>query len=137
MSRETEYNPFKVKCASSEDLGLSLTILFAEDEANVRSVLTTFLEIIGYQVTQAANGLEGLNLLKKAKYDLVITDINMPVMSGNELISNIAGLPDPPPVIALCGDIGEVSPNSAVTEIVSKPVSIHTLKAVVQRVLPE
>ena len=116
---------------------MSLTILFAEDEANVRSVLTTFLELIGYRVTQAANGLEGLNFLKSGKFDLVITDINMPVMSGNELISNIAELPVPPPVIALCGDIGEVNPNPAITEIVSKPVSIHTLKAVVQRVLPE
>lgn len=116
---------------------MSGTILFAEDEDIVRSVLTTFLELIGYQVIQAANGLEGLNLLKKTKFDLVITDINMPVMSGNELISNIAGLPDPPPVIALCGNVGEVNPNPAVTEIVPKPVSIHTLKAVVHRVLPE
>lgn len=115
---------------------MSVTILFAEDEANVRNVLTTFLELIGYRVVQASNGLEGLNHFADTKFDLVITDINMPVMSGNELISNIAGLTDPPPVIALCGDVGEVTPNPAISEIVSKPVSIHTLRAVVQRVLP-
>lgn len=115
---------------------MSATILFAEDETNVRGVLTTFLELLGYQVIQAANGLEGLYLLKGNRVDLVITDINMPVMSGNELISYIAALPDPPPVIALCGDIAEVTPDPVITEIVPKPVSIHTLKGLVQRLLP-
>ena len=113
-----------------------LTILFAEDEDSIRSVLTTFLEMLGYTVLQAANGAEGLNLLKSSKVALVITDINMPVMNGNEFISQLAALPDPPPVIALSGDAGEVTPDPVIRAIISKPVSIHTLKKVVQGVLP-
>ena len=116
---------------------MPLTILFAEDEDSIRSVLTTFLEMLGYRVIQAANGVEGLNHLKAAKVALVITDINMPVMDGNEFISNLAALPDPPPVIALSGDASEVTPNPVIRQIVSKPVGIQTLRKVVQRLLSE
>lgn len=114
---------------------MNLTILFTEDEDSIRSVMATLLELFGYRVIQAKNGAEGLDLLKGTKVALVITDINMPVMDGNEFISHLSALPDPPPVIALSGDASEVYPNPVIREIVSKPVSIHTLKKVMQRVL--
>ncbi len=116
---------------------MDFTILFVEDEDHIRNIMGTFLEISGYRVLQAVNGVEGLNLLKSARVSLVITDINMPVMGGNEFISKLAAMPDPPPVIALSGDPTEVNPNPVIREIVSKPVSIHVLKKVVQGVLLE
>ena len=113
------------------------TILFVEDQANIRSVLSTFLEMLGYSVIQVGNGAEGLSALKNTKIDLIITDINMPVMNGNEFIAALAAQPDPPPIIALSGDSWEVVSNPIISTVVSKPVSIHTLKRVVQDLLPE
>jgi CheY-like chemotaxis protein len=110
-------------------------ILFVEDQPDIRSVLSTFLEILGYKVKQVENGAEALDIYKTMPFDLVITDINMPVMNGNELIAALAGFPNPPPIIALSGDSWEVVPNPIISAIVSKPVSIHTLKKVVQDLL--
>ena len=112
------------------------TILFVEDQANIRAVLGTFLEMLGYRVIQVENGLEGLDALKGTKVDLVITDINMPVMDGNEFIARLSTQPEPPPVVALSGDAWEVTANPIIRTVVSKPVSIHTLKKVVQDLLP-
>lgn len=111
------------------------TILFVEDQANIRAVLSTFLEMLGYTVIQVENGQEGLDALQTAKVDLVITDINMPVMDGNEFIARLATQPHPPPVVALSGDSWEVVDSPVINTIVSKPVSIHTLKKVVQDLL--
>lgn len=113
------------------------TILFVEDQPDIRSVLSTFLEMLGYSVKQVENGAVALDLFKTMQFDLVITDINMPVMNGNALIAALAGFPNPPPVIALSGDAWEVAPNPIIKAIVSKPVSIHTLKKVVQGLLPK
>ncbi|MDB5081721.1 MAG: LuxN [Chloroflexi bacterium] len=115
---------------------LDSTILFVEDQADIRSVLSTFLEMLGYKVIQVTNGAEGLEAFKKTPSDLVITDINMPVMNGNEFIAALAALPQPPPVIALSGDSWEVISNPIIKSVISKPISIHTLKQVVKDLLP-
>ena len=74
---------------------MDLNILFVEDQPDVRSVLSTFLEMIGYKVTQVENGAAALDLFKTAPFDLVITDINMPVMDGNQLIAALAAFSPP------------------------------------------
>ncbi len=112
-------------------------ILFVEDQAIIRTVLSTFLEMLGYIVIQVENGLEGLAALQTTRVDLVITDIKMPVMDGNEFIAALAELPTRPPIIALSGDYWEVVANPIISEIISKPVSIHTLKRVVQNLLSQ
>jgi CheY-like chemotaxis protein len=92
--------------------------------------------MLGYKVIQVTNGAEGLEAFKKTPSDLVITDINMPVMNGNEFIAALAALPQPPPVIALSGDSWEVISNPIIKSVISKPISIHTLKQVVKDLLP-
>ena len=60
-------------------------ILVADDETHVRRVLELKLKNRGYQVITAANGLEALELIRMQQPDAVITDINMPGMTGESL----------------------------------------------------
>ena len=60
-------------------------ILVIDDEVYIRRVIEIKLKKWGYQVITAANGLEGLELIKTQKPDVVITDINMPGMDGESL----------------------------------------------------
>lgn len=61
-------------------------ILVVDDEKLLGDILVTILEDEGYQVDYAENGIEALEFLKSKKYDLMATDLFMPVMNGFELI---------------------------------------------------
>ena len=60
--------------------------LLVEDEANMVRTLTKILERKGYVVDAASTGEEALRRFEKTNYDLVITDLNMPVMDGMQLL---------------------------------------------------
>ena len=69
-------------------------ILIVDDSRSIRELLTSVLHGAGFNVTSAEDGEDGLNAAKSGKYDLVITDINMPVMDGIELLKSLRTLPD-------------------------------------------
>ena len=62
------------------------TILVIDDEEVIRVLLRSALEEEGYEVTEAANGREGLELYRQRPIHLVITDILMPEMSGLDML---------------------------------------------------
>ena len=64
-------------------------ILVIDDEGSLRDMLSILLQREGYQVDQAENGLDGSKMLQEQDYDLVITDIQMPRMSGIELLRKL------------------------------------------------
>jgi DNA-binding response OmpR family regulator len=76
---------------------LKKTIFIIEDDNHVLSMMEDYLESLGHNTITASNGMDGLKMLKSEKYDLVITDIVMPYVSGVGIISVIkeesAGLP--------------------------------------------
>ena len=62
-------------------------VLVVEDSATMRGFVTAALEAAGpYSVTQAESGFHALKILPRARYDLIITDINMPDINGLELV---------------------------------------------------
>ena len=61
------------------------SILVVDDEETIQRLLGSILELDGHQVETARNGVEALELLKRHRYDVVITDIKMPDMDGREL----------------------------------------------------
>lgn len=62
-------------------------ILVVEDSASTRSLVRAILEEdASFEVTEAQSGFDAMRLLPRAKYDLIITDINMPDVNGLELI---------------------------------------------------
>lgn len=64
------------------------TILIADDSSAIRAMLVSTIEILGdYRIVEASSGFEALRLLPRENVDLILTDINMPVINGLELIS--------------------------------------------------
>ncbi len=67
-----------------EERKMKRTILAIDDDTSILSLIANILTDYGYEVKTATNGLEGLKLIESAQYDLIISDINMPVMDGIE-----------------------------------------------------
>ena len=82
---------------------MKFNILVADDEVNIRRGLAMGLTDEGYNVYEAGNGLEALKIIASKDVDLVITDLKMPEMTGEELLKNITANYKNIPVIILTG----------------------------------
>ena len=80
---------------------LNKSLLYVEDNDSLRSLKIDIFRDIFENVEYAVNGLEGLEKYKKSNFDLVITDINMPVMDGLDMIEGINALNSSQPIIIL------------------------------------
>lgn len=78
-------------------------ILTIDDDSNTRKQLADYLDDGGYEVLQADNGKAGLDIFRKEKPDLILTDIKMPVMSGLELLEKITQESPETPVVVVSG----------------------------------
>ena len=83
------------------------TILIIDDEEIIRVLLRSALEEAGYDVTEAANGRQGLELYRQRPTDLVITDIVMPEMNGLDMLLELTREFLHAKVIAISGAGGE------------------------------
>jgi DNA-binding NtrC family response regulator len=89
----------------------SARVLLVEDETNMARTLTKILERKGYAVAVAGNGSEALAQIADAAFDVIITDLNLPVMDGMQLLRRLQPEPAPtgerrtisPPTIVLTG----------------------------------
>ena len=68
---------------------MSRRILVVDDEPHVTQVMKTFLSRAGFIVDTAANGQEGLELVRSNRPDAVVTDFEMPQMNGRQLIEQL------------------------------------------------
>ncbi len=68
---------------------MNAKLLIVDDAQTIRSFISTILEDAGYDVIQASNGLEGLRLVREENPDLVLLDIEMPLMDGLECCRQI------------------------------------------------
>ena len=80
-------------------------ILLAEDESRVRDLVTRVLEQAGHEVVAVSNGEEALRAVVGAEvpFDLVLTDVQMPQMTGDELARRLEAHPNPPLVAFMSG----------------------------------
>jgi CheY-like chemotaxis protein len=74
--------------------GASRTVVYVEDEPAVQRLVQFWLLDAGYSVHLAADGAEGLELIRSVKPDLVVTDALMPRLSGDELVEAIRSDPE-------------------------------------------
>src|SRR4051794_15765703 len=64
-------------------------ILVVDDTKNIRTLLTTCLEVEGYQVLTAIDGRQALEMIRQDSYDLIFLDIKLPEFSGTEVLRRI------------------------------------------------
>ena len=62
---------------------MAYRILVADDEADIREILRLYLEKEGYEIVEAADGMEAVRRIKEEKIDLALLDIMMPGMAGS------------------------------------------------------
>ena len=106
-------------------------ILIVDDEESVRSVLGEMLELNNYQCTLAASTAEAHSLLDKDKFELVISDINMPDQSGLDFIKEVMAKDPDVAVIMVTGMddpmIADVALKLGAYDYVTKPVKLNNL----------
>ena len=68
-------------------------ILAVDDSASMRQMVGFTLKNAGYDVTEAKDGQEALEVAKNKEFDVIISDVNMPNMDGIELVKNLRTLP--------------------------------------------
>ena len=72
---------------------MSKSILVVDDTRSMRAMVAAVLEGAGYEVAQAGDGMEALELARQRVFDLVVTDHNMPRMDGVTLVRELRQLP--------------------------------------------
>ena len=111
-------------------------ILVIEDEEDVRQLLKDILTNAGHEVEVAKNGSEGITLFKEKEYDLVFTDLGMPVMSGWEVAEKIKSINGEVPVALITGwnvelECSEMS-DSGINLVIHKPFKMEQVLNSVQ-----
>ena len=103
-------------------------ILVIDDENHVTDFLEKALKHFGYEVTTAHDGKEGVGFLKSGyNFDLVITDIRMPDMDGNEVARYIRKSEKPKtPIVAISGYSDEIKPELFDATLI-KPFKLEVL----------
>lgn len=72
---------------------MSASILVVDDSASVKAAIRIALTGAGYQLAEAADGAEGIARANAGNFDLIITDLNMPVMDGLTMIETMRAMP--------------------------------------------
>lgn len=115
-------------------------ILIIEDDTDLREGLHFSFESDGYAVTDAGTKKEGLQKIKKAVFDLILLDCNLPDGTGFELCREVRQF-SPLPIIMLTARDTEMDEIKAlelgVNDYLSKPFSLGVLKARMKRILNE
>jgi CheY-like chemotaxis protein len=110
------------------------TILVVDDEAPIRELLVWILRDLGYQVHEAINGREAIALASRHRPDLVISDVMMPVMGGQELCRWMKRELEPAPPVILTSSIGgHVARASGADAFVRKPFDLDELEQAVRQ----
>lgn len=114
-------------------------ILIVEDEANIRELVSYNLKQNDYQVTEAEDGLQGLDAAFREKPDLILLDIMMPGKNGFDVCKELRARGSKVPVIMLTArteDIDKVMGlEFGADDYITKPFSIHELMARIKAVL--
>ena len=111
-------------------------ILLADDEPDVAEVIELMLCRCGHQVTVVNSGQEALDAFSAENYDLVITDMYMPDLSGQEVARIIKGSMAEVPVLLITGWALQIDPSEIdIDGMIAKPFSKETLSQHVNEVL--
>ena len=116
---------------------MAIKILIAEDEKNLRKVLVMELSTEGYEVVEADDGRKALDMLQKDDYDVVLLDMNMPVLGGIEVLKKMRSLEIPTEVIILTGNMTLTTAVEAMKlgayDYLTKPFNLNELSLVIEK----
>lgn len=113
-----------------------MTILIVDDESEICETLSALLSWRGYEIHSVPNGLRALESIRNTKFDLVMSDINMPKMNGVELLKTLTRERPELPVILMTGFMDYKIPELlalGAKAVLSKPFNSEELVKAVQK----
>ena len=114
-------------------------VLVVDDERRMRRVLQILLEQMGVESVAAENGGEALELFAAEKFDLVLTDLKMPGMSGVELLERVRGLDPDVPVIVLTAhgtvQTAVAAMKQGAFDYILKPFDVQAIELIIRNAL--
>ena len=106
-------------------------ILVIDDEKSIRKTLKDILEYEKHQVEEAADGIEGMNLLKAVKYDVVLCDIKMPKIDGIEVLEKMMAINPEIPFVMVSGhgtiETAVEAVKKGAFDFIAKPLDLNRL----------
>jgi two-component system, cell cycle response regulator DivK len=117
------------------------TILYIEDNADNRMLVRRILHAEDYEITEAKNASDALHLLKAARPDLILMDINMPDMDGYTLTAKIKSMPgfERIPILAITANVmrgdREKSLEAGCDGYIQKPLDVDQLVKEIEKFL--
>ncbi len=114
-------------------------ILIIEDDKEMRSLLEDFLEDEGYETDSAANGSEAFRKFAEKPFDLAITDLRMPGLSGWDILSAVKKFQLKMPVIVITAFGGEEAYRRALARgadgYLEKPIRFNKLRSLIHKLI--
>jgi two-component system nitrogen regulation response regulator NtrX len=114
-------------------------ILIIDDEKSIRKTLREILEYEKYQVDEATEGMEGIALLQKEKYDVVLCDIKMPKMDGIEVLDRITQSHGDIPVVMISGhgtiETAVEAVKKGAFDFIAKPLDLNRLLVTIRNAM--
>ena len=116
-------------------------VMIAEDSSVIQNLTRKILSLQNYEITSVKNGQQVLDLLNKDYFDIILMDINMPVMDGIECTRKIRSLEDPDkskvPIVAITGNARNLSAQEyneiGINDLLQKPLNFDQLVTLVRK----
>lgn len=116
-------------------------IIIAEDSSVIQNITKRILTAQNFEIRSVKNGQQVLDLLEKEKIDLILMDINMPVMNGIDCTREIREMKDPEksdiPIIAITGNAMNLSEEEyrdiGINDLLQKPLNFDQLVNLVRK----
>jgi CheY-like chemotaxis protein len=116
---------------------LGKRILLVDDERSVRETLRSLLCHDDHEVVEANNGAEALRLFAQDQFDLVLTDLRMPFVEGDELAVKIRELCPQQPILMITGHPQRPGRTNPVNAVLHKPFDLDDLRLAMAKLLPK
>jgi two-component system, cell cycle response regulator DivK len=115
-------------------------VLIAEDSSVIQNLTKKILQFQNFEISAVKNGEQVLKTLEKEDIDIILMDINMPVMDGMECARRVRALPDASkaniPIVAITGNAKNYSmedfKKAGITDYLQKPLDFDKLVSVVK-----
>ncbi|MFN7454179.1 MAG: response regulator [Pseudobdellovibrionaceae bacterium] len=115
------------------------TILFIEDEQDYREIMSDLLTDTFDRVLTAADGTEALAIAKSERLDVILSDVSMPEMRGDDFLRNLRAAGNTTPIVFLTGNADKSLAVSVLrlgaADIIDKPAKYNTVRETLERVL--
>lgn len=125
-----DLRPSEMSNTSTTPIPRRTRILIIEDHAPTRLAMSKIIRQAGADVVTARDGEEGLGYLLTQRFDVLLTDLRMPVMDGFELLQHCQRLPEshrPKRIIAISGEYESGVLNGQPVQFLPKPFNLNSL----------